>query len=272
MSKEKDVLPSDWVQKKMASLRQQLQEPGNWPVTADALFLHLVQPPQPVTDKGDIEEMMSLVVNDALAGIDIAERYPEFYAKMLSDTQFYQAFLDILNLLEADYQGELSALPQPADRNLHFLNQPSPLRPVIEQEKLGEWHITWRLLSEHLQSWFFTTPEPAYRSGDRLLEDDSTTLIQELVQIGDQSMDVLLEAVRPVNRPDMMHLNVLAVIHDDQSLKIRANIRWGSYTAMSKFNIYGRAAFPPFLLDKILDESGQFISSDLEFHIEMLPT
>jgi hypothetical protein len=49
---------------------------------------------------GDFE-LLALIVEEAACDVDIPQRFPTFWRKMMADAELYEAFLDCLELLEA---------------------------------------------------------------------------------------------------------------------------------------------------------------------------
>lgn len=86
--------------------------------------------------------MLSLVVNDALEGVDIARRYPTFYRRLLADPQLRRAFLEALEILEKDKTGELVPLPDQLDVDLTFLEWAHPLSAMVDTEPSGSWRLS----------------------------------------------------------------------------------------------------------------------------------
>ena len=56
------------------------------------------------------EALLSLLVSEAFAGVDITRRYPALYRIMLADPNMQEAFLDALETLEQDRNGTLEPL------------------------------------------------------------------------------------------------------------------------------------------------------------------
>lgn len=270
MSKKRErKLSPDWVQEKLAALRQQAEEPGQWPETADHLLALLAQHSQlPDADKGD-DEMLSLIVHEARAGVDIATQYAAFYQKMLTNPRLYQAFLDALDVLEIDNSQAPAVLPQPVSRDLSFLQKSTSRPPLIQQSEQGKWRLTWQLLQEQLSHLLFPAPEPGYWRATPLLEDESIILLHEEVIVDSRTLELLLEAIRPVEQPEILRLQVLVAATDDQLPSLVASVTWGRYAATAVLDAYGRAHFPPLSLDAILDVSGQLKSGDLQLTLEI---
>src|SRR5688500_1184411 len=102
MAKQTDPSESaDWVREKLAALRANLEKGEGWPASADRLLDDLRaagQEPEPLTDED--MALVSLVLGDALLGVDVAARYPRFFEKLLANEGLRDAFLDGLILLE----------------------------------------------------------------------------------------------------------------------------------------------------------------------------
>ncbi len=270
--KDQDTLPPDWIQKRMVALRQQVTEPEQWPETADQLLAILAQTAQlPDTEEGD-EDMLSLVVHEVLAGVDIAERYPTLYEKMLANPRMYQAFLDALDTLETDSSEALSPLPQPASRDLPFLNKSTVRPPKIDQSERGDWRITWQLLKDQLRHLLFPSPELVYRRTTPLLEDESIILLHDEIEVASRSLEVMLEAIRPVEQPEILRLQVVVAVGDDRLPGMQVRLSWGQYSKTAVLDTYGRAHFPALPLENILDKSSQLESGDLQLVLESPPT
>jgi hypothetical protein len=91
----------DELEHQIAHPRAHLETEGAWPEKADELLRQLVDqaPPQELTEM-DLE-MLSLVVNDALHGVDIQKRYPAFYQRLTEEPGLRDAFLEIFEMAEA---------------------------------------------------------------------------------------------------------------------------------------------------------------------------
>jgi hypothetical protein len=69
------------------------------------------QDPAPCSE-ADLD-LLSLVIDEALGGVDISRRFPTFWAKLLASAELREAFLESLELLEAGRAGRLRPLPPP---------------------------------------------------------------------------------------------------------------------------------------------------------------
>ncbi len=216
-------------------------------------------------------DMFSLAVHDALSGVDISERYPTFFQKMVANLSLYQAFLDAVAILEADGRQELIPVPPTTASELTFLKKEPAVQPRIDQATAGKWRITWNLLFDQLQQLLFPAPDLVYRRAAPLLEDESIILLHEVAAINKQQVEAVLEAIRPVAQPEILRLQLMAA-GEEPLPSMQATLRWGSYTQTAVLDTYGRAHFPPLSLDDILDESGQMESGALHLVLESPPT
>ncbi|GIK57938.1 MAG: hypothetical protein HND44_24600 [Chloroflexi bacterium] len=258
---------SGWIRQKLATLRSQAVEPGPWPVMADQLLALVAgQMPSPETDESDME-MFSLVLHDALMGVDISERYPAFWGRMMAAPSLYQTFIEALSLLETDGRDLSPPLPPTTINELAFLQKRPAPQPEIGQSTTGSWRVTWQVLFDQLQQLLFPTPDLVYRRAASLLEDESIILLHDEVTIADQPVEAMLEAVRPVEQPELLHLQLL-VAAETPLPPLQASLHWGSYAHTAVLDAYGRAHFPPLRLDDILDEAGQLRTADLRLVLE----
>lgn len=257
---------SGWIRQKLATLRSQAMAPGQWPALADQLLTLVAgQMPSPETDESDME-MFSLVLHDALMGVDISERYPTFWGRMMAAPALYQAFIEALSLLETDGRAPLP-FPPTTINELAFLQKTPAPEPEIAQSATGSWRVTWQVLFDQLQQLLFPTPDLVYRRAAPLLEDESIILLHDEVTIADQPVEALLEAVRPVEQPELLRLQLLAAAETPLP-PLQASLHWGVYAHTAVLDAYGRAHFPPLRLDDILDEAGQLRAADLRLVLE----
>jgi hypothetical protein len=213
--------------------------------------------------------MLSQVVNDALEGVDITASYPDFYRKLLADTELRRAFLDALTVLSGGDSDAPELLPHEFSRDLSFLQTAVSPPPTIQQSLPDKWRAAWHLLAEQLNQKFFPSFQPAYRSSD-LLEEASLVLLRRDFTAGDRPYDVILEAVSPLDTPEQLQLSLLVTPLTDGPLpKMEARLQWGDTVLTAVPDPYGRAQFSPLPLATILDETGNNILSDLHLNLEI---
>lgn len=198
--------------------------------------------------------MLSLVVNDALEGVDIARRYPAFYRRLLADPRLRWAFLEALEILEKEEDGELESLPDPLDVDLAFLEQVHPLQAMVYTKVSGSWRLSWQRPIPYLQSRLidsFAPADPISRSPADFLEDERLTLVDDVVEVAGDEIDVLLEAVRPAGAPDVLYLALLVTAETAETLQ--ATVEWGVFHETAPVNAFGRVTFPPLPLATLFD-------------------
>ncbi len=275
-----DSSRSDWVERKLAELRARLEATGEWPESADELFQHLAQAGQSGLSAEDADEMLAVVVSDALEGVDIAERYPAFFRRLLADAGLRQSFLDMLDILEGSRSGALEPLPVPPSRDLSFLKKVAP--PPTP----GPWPALWLRTVEQLQALFRglggLEPGVAYRSADQLLEEESITLLREQTTVDETQLEVLLEATWNNDLPDTLDLSLTVAISGPEQAGdtaprfeaarfeaplLKATLQWGSYQATAVLDRHGRAFFPPLPFQAVSD-AGDDVDHPLQLSLE----
>jgi hypothetical protein len=80
------------------------------PAAAVALLADLVQR-DAVPCSDDDFDLLTLIVDEALRGVDVPERYPAFWRKMMANAELHTAFLDCLEILEASHEDRLWSWP-----------------------------------------------------------------------------------------------------------------------------------------------------------------
>ncbi|HLF25884.1 MAG TPA: hypothetical protein VJG32_06075 [Anaerolineae bacterium] len=262
------------LQQVLAVLREQLSQTGDWPDSAERLLTHLDQP-SPLAPRSEEENdaVLSLIVSDALKGIDIADRYPTFFHKVMADEDLRQAFLDALEAMEESRQEAKPSLdiPQPA---FDFLKAATP-KPAIEYTFPAKWRIIWQQTIGQLESIFFpaATPQLAYRAVDDL-EDPWFTLFRSDVEVAQAQLSVVLEVIWMTDTSDTLQMQVAAGFTLSPSEPIvpipdlRAHLTWGQYEATVMITRRGRATFPPLPLYLVLDESARHVTADLQLTLE----
>lgn len=219
--------------------------------------------------------MLSLVVHDALEGIDIARRYPAFYQRMLADNELREAFLDSLDLLQRSRSDELLSLPQAASQNLSFLRARSS-EPRIEKVANGRWRVLWQRTIADMQAILFqprASLSPLFRSAASQVEDPWFTLVNGEAEVDEKRISVLLQATQEVERPHTLQLfltvGILSLTDDeDVVMPLRANLSWGRYRQGVLVQEDGQASFSAVPFTAVLAEGHQSVKGHLYLAIE----
>lgn len=201
-------------------------------------------------------EMLSLIVSGALNGEDISRQYPTFYKKLLENPKLRVAFLDALELIEAERAGELAPMPGGFQTELTFLKA-EPSAPLVEFLTAQKWRASWGKTLEQLRA-IFSPPELAYRADPSLTEDPWFTLLREEMQTKDVTYDVMLDCTLSAENEEALSTSInLAVTlgsHEkDAGFPLRANLSWGDYHQSILINDEGRFNFPDVPMASVFD-------------------
>jgi hypothetical protein len=210
-------------------------------------------------------DMLSLVISEALNGVDISIRYPDMYRKMLNNSDLRQAFIDALGSVEEE-QSESVTISLPVKPALTFLSRQDQLPTII---KIGadKWRSVWRQSVEQLQA-LFSPPELAYRSDPSLYEDPWITLLRGEAEIEGSVYTILLEC-SPAEKSDdalAVAFNLAVTLEANialQQVPLEATLQWGLYNQRITIAEEGRTKFPDIPLAAILDEQLQNVKAEL---------
>jgi hypothetical protein len=166
------------------SIQSVLERSGNYETGLARLYNDLVFTWRREPIPNEIgEEMLSIVVNDALNGVDIAKRYPNFFNKLLQDEEMQESFIDAIETVERGQE-----LPSSSAVNIDFLSALS-LRPSLEVISRENWKVQWKRTIAQLQA-IFSPAELAYRSDPSLYDDPWFTLLRDEFEVEGEAVSV----------------------------------------------------------------------------------
>ena len=225
------------------------------------------------TSIGD-NEMLSLIVNEALKGVDISTRFPTFYRKLLNNPDLRQAFVDIVESIEDEKEKGLTVLPEMPKANLTFLTDLPP-KSIVARLDENRFRINWQRTVEQLQA-IFSPPELAYRSDPSLFEDPWFTLIREEIEVGEALYTVALECTLAGDTDEALSafLNIAVTLETTTGqsyFPIQATLQWGAYDENLSITEEGRARFPDIPFISIFDNEYQSVKSDLNLTLDTNP-
>jgi hypothetical protein len=262
---------ADWVREKLAALRASLESGEGWPDSADRLLDDLLAAEQAYAPLSDEEVvLLSLVIGDALQGVDVAAQYPHFYEKLLQNKALRDAFLDGLALLD---EGELLAprgtVPSAAEvAPLDFLRTPVSTG-VVEVDESGWWRVQWLQLKgalERLLSPAAPLAGMAWRSGEGMMDEGYRTLLRSEAAVGGQTIHIALDGRQPVEKPDVLELSLMVAADGDEEVgPLRARLEWGEYGDSAVLDGMGMAMFEPVPLALVWEEG---VTADLQLVVE----
>jgi hypothetical protein len=215
--------------------------------------------------------MLSILVNDALIGIDIMKKYPALYTRMLADEQSRTAFLDILELLQQSRAGELPEYSGPSITNLDFLRQ-AISRPIIGKTRENKLELIWRRTAGQLQKIFSIValhPGEGCRPGNLFLDESPIYLLHSRLEIDEQVFVVRLAAISAAANPENLNLMLSVFAPEGISYQFEAAIIWGDYRHTVEVTEFGLAGFPPLKTMQLLGPSGD-LNHDLELHLKQV--
>jgi hypothetical protein len=84
----------------------------SWPVAITLLLADLAPDDQKPGARGENDwELLSLMVDEAARGVNIAQRFPIFWARIVANSELHRAFQETLALLKDSRAGRLRLLP-----------------------------------------------------------------------------------------------------------------------------------------------------------------
>jgi len=219
-------------------------------------------------------EMLSLIIDEALKGVDIKTRYSDFYRKLLSNAELRQVFLDTLEAIEAGKEGKLVPFPVGEKPDLAFLNKKSS-QTGSQQIENEPWQITLQRTIQQLKN-IFSPPQLAYRADANLFDDSWFTVLHDEIELGGSSYSILLECGISKETEDALSasLNIAMTLetatHSTGS-PIFATLRWGEYSETLTIFEEGRTRFPDIPFSATFDNQNQEITSGLDLVLEIKP-
>jgi hypothetical protein len=231
---------------------------------------HLTTPPRS-PNKNEEYDMLSIVVNDALIGINIMEKYPAFYARMLVDEELRTAFLDTLEMLESGDEESLPDFPEVTLVNLDFIRRVMS-RPVILSMTPNRLELIWKRTAKQLHTLFYINSlksREVLRSDDYLPGGGQLNILESQVQVGEDELEMRLEAEHALENPGHLNLTIAINIADDFSPRLEATIVWGGYSETAVVSQFGIANFPPLNTDEIIARNGA-LRHGLELRLEQV--
>lgn len=216
-----------------------------------------------ITEQEDMN-MLSLVVDAALHNESIAETYPKFYKRMMADKRLYQIFADMMAVIR-----DKSPLPDFGSANLSFLHRNSSIIPVIKQTGSDFWETLWELTPVTLDQ-LFAPALLIHRSGQMLLDVESTILLYNVFEAGGETWEATLEALAHPDAPGQVELFLTVVTEMEPLSPLQAMVQWGDYQQTAVLDTFGRVHFPLFAVDRILNEGKTAVSQNLYLKLQTI--
>lgn len=230
------------------------------------------------THKGGVlspreSDMVSLIISGILNGENLAQRYPDFHRTLLENAELREAFLDALDGVEAERNGNLVSMPEPETR-LDFLTRQPPA-PIIIHKDAENWSVLWQRPLELIQA-IFSPPELAYRAERSLIEDPWVMVLREEIQVFGSAYSIVLDCIPAEEQENAMAVFLSLAVspgasHESAKFPLRATLRWGGYQQGLTVPEEGRTRFPNISFDLIFDPITKTLTDGLSFTLETVP-
>ena len=279
MSRDSSVsLEPDGLSAQFATLLQHWQTTGAMPVEAIALLNEILDD-EPDLSRSLNEEnnMLSLVASDAASGVNIAQKYPRFFLRLLENSLLLEDFLDILDVVYKARRKQDILLPHSPSSELSFL--PTKTAPPLASVIVAAKTITQTFLQEsinQLNKRLFVPQQPALAMRRVLslpLDEDAWfTLLRQEVVLGQGRWQIRLEGTPHDHEVSSLRLELgmVPMLDLEEIPPIEATVRWGSYEEQRRLDDRGRAVFPPISLNTIIDEEAETVKADLLMDIALV--
>jgi hypothetical protein len=218
-------------------------------------------------------EVLSLIVDEALKGVDIESQYPDFYGRLLKNAALRDAFLDTLEMMEAEKDGQLTPLPAGKKPSLDFLRK-KPSQTETQQVGMEHWQIRLQRTIHELRN-IFSSPKLAYRADANLYDDNWFTVLRDEIELAGSSYAILLECGISKETEEALSasLNLALTLEAATSSgsPIYATLHWGEYNETITIAEEGYTRFPDIPFSATFDQQSQEISADLDLVLEIKP-
>jgi hypothetical protein len=271
MNKRQKTHPnSEAGQDKENSIQSILEQSGNYETGLERLYNDLGFARQRETVPSVIgDEMLSIVVNDALNGIDIAKRYPTFFNKLLQDEEMQETFIDAIETVEKGQE-----LPTSLAVNIDFLSNLS-IKPSFEVFTKDNWRIQWNRTIEQLQV-IFSPAELAYRSDPSFYDDPWFTLLRDEFEVDGEAVSVVLDGTLSEKDDDSIEVILKVALIDlateeEVAPNLKGVLNWGEYAGETQISAGKGGVFPPLTISTILDSNRENIVAELQLELVREP-
>ncbi len=214
-------------------------------------------------------DMLSIIVDEAIKGVEISKRYPDFYKKLLGNHELRKAFLDTMESIELEEINELVVMPGPSSPNLGFLTN-KPAQPTLS--KLDDkWQISWLRTIDQLRS-IFSPVKLAYRSDPAMFEDPWFTLLRDEIEVNGIMYSVVLECTFSEDEETALSpfLNIAVTVGATKGrphFPVQTSLQWGAYDESLQIHKEGRAKFPDIPFKAVFDKEKENIKAELNLTI-----
>lgn len=235
-------------------LRHRLETDTELKARLDGLRAMLDQHGYP--DEGD-DDVITLLVSEALDGVDLQARYPQAFARLLQSPDQQELFLAALESFEADTAEIASATPA--------ITADLPSRAQLQRaSEPGTWEARWALAAHTLQA-LFQPAELVYRDGTEDEEERWITLLRDELAVGDYRAAIVLDG-RFTDKGSLEPQLKLAVEQDGREVLFEAwgELSWGQYRTLLERTGSYRNRLPSVALNDLLSPESFTVQAALD--------
>jgi hypothetical protein len=207
-------------------------------------------------DDNAANECLDLMVDQALHGIDIRQRFPTFYQKLLQNKNIRQQFIDLISL---------NSSAEPSTRDPYLLNTKlnfSFLQKI--QARVSGWPLFLSQTQSQLMSVFFPA-QAVYRSVENLGEIPVYSLLRKDFILDGIIYTVLIDGTL-AEKDEALIANLSLATSNDSNISVfpvQAALRWGDYAAEISVPKAGKQTFPGIPLSKVFNDDLSQVKGDL---------
>jgi len=201
-------------------------------------------------------DSLSLIVDEALNGVDIRNQYPDFYASLLKSFELRSLFIETLLQLKQPPDPEVERSFAVSRADLAFLRTPAQSSPITD------WKITLQRTRDQLMSVFFP-PQTVLRSGGSALSEPFYTLLRSDFKIDQTLYTLMVEGTLHENRDDALAIFLNVAVSQGTFHPLQATLKWGTYASLTGLNAEGRTRIADLPLCTVFDDSLRQVEADL---------
>lgn len=203
------------------------------------------------------DNSLDMVVDQALKGVDIRQKFPTFYRKLLQSRSLRTQFIDAITL-NVNYKQMTQSLPQnKATLDFSFLHN--------NLRQLSGWPVFLKQEKSQLMDIFFPA-QVVYRDGGNVGSKLIYTLLRKDFVLKQTSYTVLLESSLAEDEAEVLHPCLNLTVNQAGTTKafpLQASLRWGDYSSELLLNEEGKHPLPDIPLSAVFTADLDQVKSDL---------
>jgi len=203
------------------------------------------------------EDSLSLIVDEALKGVDIRTRYPAFYDHLLRSFALRSMFIECVQDLKETVSAEVINAFQVKPSDLAFLHHSEPTQISSEPH----WKVTLLRSAEQLMTAFFA-PQLGLRGADSSHEPSITLLRSEFL-MQDTTYSVILQGRLHDTRDDVLLLSLNVAAAAGKFHPLQSSLQWGSFKTSIAVSHEGSTPLPDLPFSSVFNDSLDEIVADL---------